>query len=144
MTMDDTLDMDSFDHKIDYDRNSVDFKTETETPEYHKTPAFYSKPGIRKTARIPNPWQIQIALPNPCKYFLRWNVYRDMSTADILRAATKQCRDLPEHCMNLVEDQDDGRDPILIDRDANVEVADLFNRKLRLELKEDRKECVPE
>lgn len=143
LTWDDSEDIDSFDHKIDYDRSSVGFKTEPEEPEYTKTPAFYAKPGTRKTARIPSPWQIQLPMPPPCKFFLRSNVYEDMTTSDILRVATKQCRDLPEHCMDLVEDQDDGSAAVVIDRDANVREADLFNRKLRLELLNEAEECVP-
>lgn len=101
-------------------------------------PAFYSRPGIRKTARIPNPWQIQLPMPVPCRHFLRSNVYRDMTVSDILITATKQCRDLPQHCMNLIDEDEDRA----LGRDTNVEAGDLFNKKLRLSLV-DAADCQP-
>ena len=39
-----------------------------------KDPAFYGRPASRKTARIPDPWQIQLRMPSPCRFFLRINI----------------------------------------------------------------------
>ena len=36
-----------------------------------------------KEARIPNPWQLQLSMPQPCKFFLRMDVLRDTTMADI-------------------------------------------------------------
>jgi len=36
-----------------------------------------------KDARIPNPWKLQIAMPHPCKYFLRMELLKDSTMEDI-------------------------------------------------------------
>ena len=98
-----------------------------------KDPAFYGRPASRKTARIPDPWQIQLRMPSPCRFFLRINIYRDMTTGNILDAAAKQCRNLPPICMKMVDIAQDGTTSIM-NRSMNVETADLFNRRLKLDL----------
>ena len=113
-----------------------------EAPPRFKDPAFYGRPANRKTARIPDPWQIQLPMPTPtCRFFLRMNVYRDMTTGSILDTAAKQCRNLPPSCMSMVDIAEDGTTSV-IDRSANVEIADLFNRRLKLELDREKLECV--
>ena len=105
-------------------------------------PAFYARPASRKIARIPDPWQIQLPMPEPsCRFFLRINVYRDMSTGDILDAAAEQCRDLPPSCISMVDIALDGTTSV-IDRNLNVEAADLFNRQLKLALNKEDPKCV--
>jgi hypothetical protein len=37
-----------------------------------------------KEARIPDPWRMQLPLPNPCKYFLRMDLYKSTAVIDIL------------------------------------------------------------
>jgi hypothetical protein len=105
-------------------------------PAYVKDPAFFAVPGLRKTARIPNPWQIQLPMPEPCRYFLRTNVYTDMTVGDVLTEAAQQCRGLPAECMNMVEVASDGSSAV-VERGLNVKEADIFNKKLRLELLEE-------
>ena len=110
--------------------------------ERYKKPAFYARPASRKIARIPDPWQIQLPMPEPsCRFFLRINVYRDMSTGDILDAAAEQCRDLPPSCISMVDIALDGTTSV-IDRNLNVEAADLFNRQLKLALNKEDPKCV--
>lgn len=40
--------------------------------------------GARKEARLPEPWRLQLSMPNPCKYFLRMDVRRHTTIADIM------------------------------------------------------------
>eukprot|EP01036_Dinobryon_divergens_P025422 gene25423-33968_t len=53
-----------------------------------------------KEARIPNPWQLQLSMPQPCKFFLRMDVLRDTTMADISKRASAQCA-FPSTCFHI-------------------------------------------
>jgi hypothetical protein len=83
--------------------------------------------AARKEARIPVPWRLQLSMPYPCKYFLRMNVAKSTTVAQIVSQASSQCRTaskqkVPSDCFKL---QSDGQVLMLED---SVEGAALFSR----------------
>jgi hypothetical protein len=56
--------------------------------------------GGQKMAKIPEPWQLQLPLPHPCKYFLRMKIFKHTSVSDIVNAASTNCK-LPANCFGL-------------------------------------------
>jgi len=110
----------------------------------------------RKEARIPEPWRLQLALPRPCAYFLRMDVDRHSTAADVLyvartpsfscllplslissisfyfflfsrREAARQCGGAhPVECFSLLADG------APLPADATMESSDFFNRRRAL------------
>ena len=70
--------------------------------------------GGAKEARIPNPFRIQIAIPKPCKYFVRVDVYRNDYIRKIKDEASTQCNlvglDVPSECFQVLETNVDEHD----------------------------------
>jgi len=50
------------------------------------------KAGKRREARIPDPFQLQIPMPSPCKFFFRANVYRGTTIQELALQAAAHCR----------------------------------------------------
>ena len=104
--------------------------------------------SLRKEARIPSPWRLQLAMPAPCSFFLRREVFRDTSVNEILyarniayandypplmscrEAAAVKC-DRPSHCFSL------SADGAIVQGGESAESAGLFNRRLELHLNPD-------
>jgi len=109
----------------------------------------------RKEARIPEPWRLQLALPRPCAYFLRMDVDRHSTAADVLyvartpsplcllpfshlfdffplhllsrREAARQCGGAHAvECFSLLADG------APLPADATMESSDFFNRRRAL------------
>lgn len=40
--------------------------------------------SLRKEARIPNPWRLQLGMPSPCSFFLRKEMFRETLVNEIL------------------------------------------------------------
>lgn len=72
-----------------------------------------------KEARIPEPWQLQLLMPLPCKYFLRMNVNRQTSILEIKIAASKQCK-LREECFDVFAND------LLLSNFETVESSNFF------------------
>jgi len=77
-----------------------------------------------KECRIPQPWQLQLPMPHPCRHFLRINLLATTQVRKILSAAAEQCQ-MPEHCFALAPSS--SQDSVTFDSTASVERIDLFN-----------------
>lgn len=115
---------------------------------------------VSKQVRVPEPFQLQVALPSPsCKFFLRMNVYKHTTVRDILDTACYQCRQLPTHCMSLTISNLHATHPlfpvasmlkeeqgvphrVVLNETMVVSEGDLFNADLDLQLKQDDSACI--
>ena len=104
--------------------------------------------SLRKEARIPSPWRLQLAMPAPCSFFLRREVFRDTFVDELLyarniayandyppliscrEAAAVKC-DRSSHCFSL------SADGAIVQGGESAESAGLFNRRLELHLNPD-------
>jgi hypothetical protein len=113
--------------------------------------------SARRQVRVADPFQLQLRMPPPCRYFFRANVHRGTTVQSLQEQAGSLCRlRLPPGCLLLrtaqvAADADKDRD-----RESEVEVevepplemhhtaqqADLFNRRLQLLVDEARVDCV--
>ena len=89
--------------------------------------------GGTREARIPNPFRLQLALPDPpCKYFLRVDLLRSDFVQMIKEMASKQCKRLiSSACLQLV-DKATGAE--LVDQN-DVETSRLFHKTLELKMR---------
>jgi len=76
--------------------------------------------GSARLARIPSPWKLQLALPNPCKYFVRMDIFKETHVHEIITAAEKICYKLKD-CLVLVSDEK------VIDPGQDALSSNLFN-----------------
>eukprot|EP01041_Mallomonas_annulata_P001678 gene1678-3249_t len=81
-----------------------------------------------KEAKIAEPWRLQVALPLPCKYFLRTDVFRHTNVRELREIAGKQCKQSHKGCFRFYID-----DLEVIDEDSTVEALGLFNKHLVVE-----------
>jgi hypothetical protein len=72
--------------------------------------------------RIPIPWRLQLAMPEPCKHFFRMNVYRNTLINEITDAAEQQCK-LKKGCLLLIDSDNNN----IIESQATAESCNLFN-----------------
>lgn len=73
-----------------------------------------------KECRIPEPWQLQVAFPHPCKYFFRLNIYRNTKIQDILSHAAVTCN-RPLDCFSISAGSE------ILQLSQTAESSDLFN-----------------
>lgn len=84
--------------------------------------------GNVKMGKIPNPWRLQLSLPNHCKqYFLRMDVYRNTLISDIIDAAEKNCM---KNCLYIIADNQ------IVADNQTVESSNLFNLNKKIEINE--------
>ncbi|KAJ1437415.1 hypothetical protein B484DRAFT_445213 [Ochromonadaceae sp. CCMP2298] len=57
----------------------------------------------KKQARIPQPWRLQLPMPPPCEYFLRAEVMRHTTVAELRAQAGRQCHQ-PAACFWILLD----------------------------------------
>ena len=97
-----------------------------------------------KEARISNPFQLQIKIPNPtgltwgknsggCQYFVRIDMERSDKLEKIINASLEQCPYLRPNCIDLFDNDSNS----VLDRSDTVEAVDLFNSNMGLRLRED-------
>eukprot|EP00597_Dinobryon_sp_UTEXLB2267_P005564 CAMPEP_0170078678 /NCGR_PEP_ID=MMETSP0019_2-20121128/15237_1 /TAXON_ID=98059 /ORGANISM="Dinobryon sp., Strain UTEXLB2267" /LENGTH=331 /DNA_ID=CAMNT_0010291731 /DNA_START=1499 /DNA_END=2494 /DNA_ORIENTATION=+ len=89
-----------------------------------------------KEARIPNPWKLQIAMPHPCKYFLRMDLLRDSTMDDISKRASNQCV-FQSECFMIQVLQSEGIEMnadnyITLPGDSTVEDTNFFSSEKRI------------
>ena len=89
-------------------------------------------PGGKREARIPNPYRLQLALPAPCKYFVRIDLHKTDLLTKIIDAAAKQCK-VRADCLYLYDKS--FPDNELAQKDT-VEASKLFHLSLALAFKE--------
>ena len=85
--------------------------------------------GTGKMARIPQPWQLQLPLPYPCKYFVRMNIFKQTHIHEIITAAEKTCK-LDKDCLYLMNDDK------VIDPGQDALSSNLFNINKLLKINE--------
>lgn len=97
----------------------------------------------RKEARISDPFQLQIKIPEPkgfkwgknsgkCQYFLRVEMGKTHKLEKIVNASIQQCPYLKPNCIDLM----DVDSKLILSKDETVENVDLFNRNIQLQLDE--------
>lgn len=101
--------------------------------------------SLRKEARIPSPWRLQLPMPSPCTFFLRMDIFRDTFVREILYfevdnfcfpylryrdAAAAKCES-SSHCFFL--EADGAR----VEEESTVENSGLFNKKLEILISSD-------
>lgn len=86
----------------------------------------------RKEARIPDPFRLQLTLPQPCNFFMRVDLYRKNTIGQIKEAAYSQCSRIPPECLMLTS-LIDGTE---IKDDQTVESSGLFYKQLVLKVKD--------
>lgn len=85
---------------------------------------------------------MQLPLPLPCKFFLRFDVYAHSTIYQIKEAASSQCTghnikyNFPSSCFNIISN-----DEILDNDHQTVEDVDLFNKKNLIEFLVDHHDC---
>ena len=117
--------------------------------------------GGQKEARIPNPFRLQIAMPKPCKFFVRVDMYKDDHVHKIKDEASAQCNkfglDVSSECFEVLEtgaeekeeekEEEEGRKDTqehhidglgerVVKETATVEEIGLFHKSLRLKIKD--------
>jgi hypothetical protein len=75
--------------------------------------------GSARLARIPSPWKLQLALPAPCKYFVRMDIFKETHIYEIITAAEKKCK--LKDCLVLMSDDK------VIDPGQDALSSNLFN-----------------
>lgn len=105
---------------------------------YHTVPANLEirlplGPGGRKEARIPNPFRLQLAMPAPCKYFLRVDLFKTDFLGKILEAAAAQCKFVTMNCLFLHEKS---TPHIELSKSDTVVNSELFHKSLVLSIKD--------
>ena len=102
-----------------------------------------------RQVRIPNPYQLQLRYPKPCKYFFRANVFRDSLVSAVEAEANDGCRRFlaaDKECLYFL-DTSTGLRLTKAETASTVEQADLFNRQLELRVDSNRsasgEDCTP-
>jgi len=93
--------------------------------------------SVKRETRIPDPYQLQLRFPKPCKFFFRTSIYRSSLVGSIEEEANKLCsRHLPPGCLYIVNEKTSQRLS-----NSTAEQLDLFNTQLKLEVDVSRKDC---
>jgi hypothetical protein len=105
--------------------------------------------SARRQVRVADPFQLQLRMPPPCRYFFRANVHRGTTVQSLQEQAGSLCRlRLPPGCLLLRTAQVTGEGEDNWEAEAPLEMhhtaqeADLFNRQLQLTVDEARPDCV--
>ncbi len=103
-----------------------------------------------KQAIIPEPFQLQLRFPPPCKYFFRANIFPSSTLLEVQEQARTLCQyRLPSNCLLLQALSEMGQErtqspetSYSTDLSQTAEVFDLFNRKMKLVVNITDVECA--
>lgn len=97
--------------------------------------------GSVRQCVVPDPFQLQLRMPRPCRYFFRTNVHPGTTLQELQEEARKLCAlRLPPQCL-LLQREEDGAAAESLDLSLTSEQANLFNLRLALAVDLQQPEC---